>query len=149
MLSNGNNYAWLNKGANNPDGRDISKASINKADTLSKWFTSSNGWTVANGRLPGLFGQTVEMPEHLRTSPTGIEQLQITNDELQIYPNPTHGQLRITDYEPSMGEIEIYDVVGKKLLNYQIIDDLIDISHLSAGLYILKTGNKITKIIKE
>jgi hypothetical protein len=48
-----------------------------------------------------------------------------------------------------MGEIGIYDIVGQKLLNYQIIDDLIDISHLANGLYFLKIGNKTVKIIKE
>jgi hypothetical protein len=72
------------------------------------------------------------------------------SEGIRVHPNPTAGKLQITNYELRDDErIEIYDVVGQKLLNYQLIDNLIDISHLSAGLYFLKIGNKMVKIIKE
>lgn len=51
--------AWAHKG------KDISAAQIISDGTIGKRFTGENGWTVENGRLPGLFGKTVEMPEHL------------------------------------------------------------------------------------
>jgi len=34
--------------------------------TIGGRFTTNNGWTVENGKLPGLFGSAAEMPPHLR-----------------------------------------------------------------------------------
>jgi len=37
-----------------------------KADgTLGCRFTTANGWTIVNGKLPG-FGAAVDLPEHLK-----------------------------------------------------------------------------------
>jgi len=47
--------------------------------------------------------------------------------------------------------IEIFDVFGRKLvsnLKSQISNQVIDISHLPTGIYVLKAGNKMFKIIK-
>ena len=65
MLNNANDAIWSNKGLTNIDGEDISAADIWADGTLGGRFTTDNGWTVENGKLPGLFGNTVEMPEHL------------------------------------------------------------------------------------
>jgi hypothetical protein len=71
---------------------------------------------------------------------------------LRVYPNPTSNQLRIENYELRMGDIAIYDVVGKlqqsKIVNLQS-EISIDISHLANGLYFLKVGDKTVKVIKE
>jgi hypothetical protein len=45
---------------------NITIADIKSDGTLGGRFTSKNGWTVENGKLPGLLGQTVELPEHLK-----------------------------------------------------------------------------------
>jgi len=52
--------------ATNHNGADITAATIRSDGTIGGLFTSANGWTTQNGRLPGLFGETVELPEHLR-----------------------------------------------------------------------------------
>ena len=68
---------------------------------------------------------------------------------LQVYPNPTNSQLRIENYEVSMGEIQIIDVVGRVVVTHCNASlPIIDISHLEKGLYFLKIGNKTMKIIK-
>ena len=59
-------YWWNYKGASQKDGADITAQTINSDGTLGGRFTSANGWTTQNGKLPGLFGNTVDMPEHLR-----------------------------------------------------------------------------------
>ena len=76
----------------------------------------------------------------------------------QIYPNPTTGELRITNYElgPELNsgtDIEIYDIYGRKLSSHHLIpsstNHLINISHLPAGIYLIKAGNDfIGKFIK-
>jgi hypothetical protein len=75
---------WANMGANNKDGENMSKIAINTEGTLGGRFTAANGWTTANGMLPG-FGAPVEMPEHLRLE--GIPPT-ITTENL---PNGTVG----------------------------------------------------------
>ena len=75
-------------------------------------------------------------------------------DNIVVYPNPTTGELNIR-YE-ALGTgcgIEIYDVMGRMvytstrpLVHSSTIT--IDISHLQSGMYYLKTGNRIEKIIK-
>jgi len=45
---------------------DINIESIHADGTLGKRFTKDNGWTTKNGKLPGLLGNTVNMPKHLR-----------------------------------------------------------------------------------
>ena len=88
---------------------------------------------------------------------TGIEQLTIDNGQLTIYPNPTNGQLIIAPLSPPKGgkqpTIEIYDVVGQVVFMSQLSklspEITIDISHLANGLYFLKVGGKMVKIVKE
>ncbi|MCL2817297.1 MAG: hypothetical protein FWD39_02785 [Clostridiales bacterium] len=55
----------LVKGADKLDGADISAAAILADGTLGGLFTAENGWTVQNGKLPGL-GAAVNMPTHIK-----------------------------------------------------------------------------------
>ena len=95
---------------------------------------------------------------------------------LQVFPNPANGQLTIRLPNPSKGgaytaeDIEIYDVVGQKVLapltplrgelepssnagNFPLEGGLrgatIDISHLANGMYFLRVGGKTVKFVKE
>jgi len=85
----------------------------------------------------------------------GISTTEIAG--LNVYPNPTTGELRITNYELQIKSIEVYDVFGKKLLSHHLISSssnhLINISHLPEGTYLLKIqteqGVRTQKIIKQ
>ncbi|MCL2074101.1 MAG: putative Ig domain-containing protein [Marinilabiliaceae bacterium] len=81
MLNPSNNIIWNNKGDSNLDGDDISKAQINSDETLGGRFTATNGWTTQQGKLPGLFGEVVDMPAHLQFTPGAPE---ITTESLPI-----------------------------------------------------------------
>ena len=92
---------------------------------------------------------------------TGIEQLQVTNNELQVFPNPTTGQLTINNEQLIIGNIEIYDVLGRLVMtvgtnNYSPLQSdttqsgtIITIAHLNPGVYFLHVGDKTAKFIKE
>jgi len=58
--------AWDSIGASNIDGADITKDAVNSDGTLGGRFKTTDGWTTANGKLPGLGGSAVDMPEHLK-----------------------------------------------------------------------------------
>jgi len=96
----------------------------------------------------------------------GIDALE--SDIVKIYPNPTTGELQITNYEPQPREgqaqrsslringIEVFDIMGRKVLFYYITatsyNHLINISHLNSGIYFVKIdteeGMLTKKIVK-
>jgi len=79
MLNPSGTTTWSNKGLDQRDGADISKEEINAGGTFGGRFTAANGWTTQKGKLPGLFGKTVEMPAHLLLVPvTNIKDVPAT-----------------------------------------------------------------------
>ena len=71
---------------------------------------------------------------------------------IQIYPNPTNGQLTIRNEELGITNynIEIFDITNRKIFTKTItdIEQIIDISHLQSGIYFLKIDKEIVKFIK-
>jgi hypothetical protein len=71
----------------------------------------------------------------------GIEETSIEpieNDIIKIYPNPTAGELRITNYESRIESIEIFDVLGNCQLSIVNCPLILDISHLPIGTYFVR-----------
>jgi len=86
--------------------------------------------------------------------------------ELNIYPNPTTGELRIENGEWRMengewrienGElkmksVEVYDIYGRKLQSKIVnlkSEIVIDISHLNSGIYLVKITTEQGEVIKK
>jgi len=65
MYKNCKTETWTNQGLTGIDGKNINKEDINNQETLGGRFMSP-GWTTEKGKLPGLFGKTVEMPVYLQ-----------------------------------------------------------------------------------
>jgi hypothetical protein len=83
-------------------------------------------------------------------APLSIESKEAFAD-LSIYPNPTSGLVQVEMSSPESQEysIEVFEITGRKLLEIQLgntdnISQTIDLSHLSAGLYLMKvrSGDK-------
>jgi hypothetical protein len=53
------------KGPSTINGADITLEKILSDSTLDKNFTKENGWTLEKGKLPGLQGKSVDIPDHL------------------------------------------------------------------------------------
>jgi len=78
-------------------------------------------------------------------------------DEIVVYPNPTEGQLRITNYELRITNIEVFDVFGRsvKAISPSFGEgwgEALDISHLPSGMYFVRitteNGTVTKKIVK-
>lgn len=74
----------------------------------------------------------------------------------QVYPNPTTDYISIQRKDDSSDmEMEVFDVLGKKVFIKQTIENgnQIDISHLKAGIYFLRItvgySSKVVKIVKK
>jgi hypothetical protein len=95
---------------------------------------------------------------------TGIST--IDSGRFNIYPNPTTGELRVESGELRVESVEVYDMEGKKQKAESSISTslnakkqetereiVIDISHLPAGVYLVKTvteqGEIVKKIVKQ
>jgi hypothetical protein len=75
----------------------------------------------------------------------GINELQVTSNELRVFPNPTNGQLKIENGELKIDNVEIFDVMGRlydvetlRATSLQSTPATLDISHLPAGVYFLR-----------
>ena len=152
MLKLSGGRTWDNKGLDDIDGEDVSVQTINEDSTLGDRFTSPV-WATAKGKLPGL-NKPVNMPSHLQLKMVGIES--ITNNEMQVYPNPTNGELRIVG-EWRITDIQVFDRVGTPVQIFPVStlsqETVINISHLPGGTYFVKiittSGEVIKKVIKE
>lgn len=70
-----------------------------------------------------------------------------SRQQIGFYPNPvTNGKLNFIDPVNSMKQIEIYDMVGKKVLTQKTLSTSIDVKGLKTGMYTLKiiSDNKIS-----
>ena len=134
--------------------------SITNTGTTGATLTNGNTFTataigtaqltasIANGLLIGTpFTQNFDITVGL----VGIAD--ITAKRIMVYPNPTTGELRVTSYELQMDDIKIFDVMGRNVgvgfarpTNGEAV---IDISHLSAGVYYLRIAGETAKVIKE
>jgi len=66
MKNRAGNTDWKNKGGDKMDGADINPAEIKAGGTIGGRFKAAgDGWTIENGKLPGLGGNAVAMPPHL------------------------------------------------------------------------------------
>ena len=63
MLVNGS--AVTNSNSSSVHGTDITKSAIVADGSFGGRFTTKDGWTIENGKLPG-FGTAVTLPEHLK-----------------------------------------------------------------------------------
>jgi hypothetical protein len=65
------------------------------------------------------------------------------NNNLSVYPNPMQNQLFLTSASQEPMRYEVYDVLGKNVLNGEYVDSGIDVSQLVNGMYFVRiaTGN--------
>ncbi|MBD0831549.1 BNR-4 repeat-containing protein [Aestuariibaculum sediminum] len=75
--------------------------------------------------------------EIVKTGSLGIEDESYAENGFKLYPNPVDNILNITSYKNQIQKIEIFNVLGKKLL--EIKDShRIDVSNFSNGLYFFR-----------
>jgi len=69
---------------------------------------------------------------------------------LSIYPNPVVGsKVYITSNKNHTKEVEIYNVLGKKILNARMTGKELDVSELTPGIYILRIKEGVTQATRK
>ena len=75
-----------------------------------------------------------------KDNPAGVNTINAT-ENLEFYPNPvTNGYLNLTNSGNSTKSIEIFDVVGKKVLSQQTLLSKVDVTMLNPGIYVIKVS---------
>ena len=77
---------------------------------------------------------------------TGIDETK-DSPALAVYPNPVKDVLNIATDKP-VHSIRIYNVYGTEVA-YATDTNSIDVSHLPAGVYMVRADSKVARIIKE
>jgi len=55
-----------------------------------------------------------------------------------LYPNPAKGQVTIQTETANTFQVEVFDILGKKVIAKEVVNSSLDISALNAGMYLVK-----------
>ena len=81
-------------------------------------------------------------------SPISLGLDSVSNESFKLYPNPVEDYLYIQSSDTTIKNIDIYNIVGKKIYNTSSKNKL-DMSSYSAGIYFVKINNSTFKIVKK
>lgn len=74
-------------------------------------------------------------------------EVQIADNQFNIYPNPAKNYIKIENYNPDYA-LEIINTLGITVLKkLQITDDILELSGIPAGIYFIRNGTKIQKLL--
>ena len=110
-----------------------------------------NGYFYAYIPQDDFFGQIYDYGYlHVRPNfgfmgQSGIEELQVASYDLQVYPNPAKGELRVENGEVVIDKIAVYNAAGHVVLSFSDVNATsfsINTWKLSAGLYFISVQTK-------
>jgi len=130
-------------------------SSINPADftviSAGAYEEAPIEWTQYEYDLSAYDGQTVRVGIHCVSNDSFVLQMDsfvvegtlglnnVQSLEMNIYPNPVDGNF-VTIQTPLNGVkyVEVFDITGKRLINTSLNADTLEVSSLSAGMYLIK-----------
>jgi hypothetical protein len=87
----------------------------------------------------------------LAVSITTLANQDFELDSIKIFPNPsTAGNfVTITSSIKEDIDVEVFDILGKHILTQKVISNILDVSNLHSGMYLLKISQKERTTIKK
>jgi len=98
----------------------------------------------------------------IEITPLSIDEAAQGLEAIEVYPNPTTGELRMENgalnlIQGRIENVEVFDVYGRKVSSHHLItsssNHLINISHLPVGTYFVKImteqGEVVRKVVKQ
>ena len=68
----------------------------------------------------------------------------------KIYPNPANDYIQINSNNIEISSVEMYSIVGKRIIsNQKLVNDRLDISSLTSGIYLLKVNSQERSLVKK
>lgn len=83
--------------------------------------------------------------------PVGIEQHQTLKHQLNLFPNPTTGLVRLVSSDTEPTTAFLYDIMGHHLASYSLVNGeaSIDLTSLPQGIYFLRCNGQVQRIVKQ
>ena len=81
-------------------------------------------------------------------SPISLGLDSVSNESFKLYPNPVEDYLYIQSSDTTIKNIDIYNILGKKIYSTSS-ENRLDMSSYSAGIYFIKVNNSTFKIFKK
>jgi len=152
---------WLQQLAN--EEKTIYMLSSKEVDELVKYVEANIGRGVvfANNILCVLYDVCLEKKAPIYAAPKNQtnekSSMQMDNkellDKISVAPNPTNGELRITNYELRIDKIEVLDIIGRVVSSNHLItsssNPAINISNLNPGIYFIKIATEVGVVVKK
>lgn len=138
----GNNWQEINTVA----GAEYSTSLLNYSAIDNSPYTGVSYYRLKQTDFDGQFSYS-------QVRSVTIESLK--SSQLELYPNPTSNKITIEGEETELKNIHIYTTLGQDVtaLTKRLIDTktklVIDLSHLSMGIYYIKTNTTSYKVIKQ
>jgi hypothetical protein len=134
--------------------------------TMPAGNTSFSDFSAPNGHVYYMVEIALDAPCTLGKNLSSIKSNIATNapqsisentaENIKIYPNPTSGEFQIESKDLRVENIDIFDVYGRNVgVNTEVRHEnsengiLLNISHLSAGVYFLKINTEIGQLIRK
>lgn len=106
------------------------------SNTFGTWVENA---TITNGQCGGnLTGANSTLTGDVHS--TSLATTDVTKSKIQIFPNPVSDVIRISGIDNGQ-TIQIYNVDGR-LIKTDAFDQKVDVSSLSAGVYVLRITTK-------
>jgi hypothetical protein len=107
---------------------------------------------ITYGRYPNGTGSFISMtPTFEATNSNGVsvQELENTKNSFNVYPNPAFNNVTIEFEKVEAQSIYIFNIVGNIIYSETINDKNlnIDVSNWSKGIYLIKTKDKVEKLI--
>lgn len=123
---------------------------INDWDSQPEEFLDTYGVCAKTSMLTGPLFETVITLGSWKV--LGVDNKSLTN--LSITPNPSKsGYVTIKSQDFGTKSIELYDMLGRNVINTTLNSDVLDVSSVRSGLYLLKVSiedrSSTTKLIIE
>ena len=85
------------------------------------------------------FFNTLDLGAYENPGTLSNDEFSLPSNNYKIYPNPTTtGVFTITSHNNKSEKLEIYDAIGKIVVEAQSITSKVDVSNLNSGIYIVK-----------
>ncbi|MGI8893958.1 MAG: T9SS type A sorting domain-containing protein, partial [Bacteroidia bacterium] len=107
-------------------------------------------FTFGNTTLTTTGSEDVFVAKLDNYSPVGIEEI-FRDNFVTVFPNPVKDQLHLHNETNNIGLVCLYDSFGRKILEKNVKQKHaeIDMVHLNAGIYLLKTAEGAVSVVKE
>ena len=112
-------------------------------NTLGNVTEISFAWSSSDTGVWGMNTPVYFCMDDLTVNTVGVEKL--TSETLSVYPNPVQDQIRVN----MNGALAIYDLSGKLVISELVeAGNTVSVSELKSGIYFVKVGSSVQKVVK-